>query len=68
MNEKVGAVLGWVAILAAVVGFFWQPYIMGGAAIVLGIVGYFMKANITRMSITAVGLGVVAILFGSVTY
>lgn len=68
MNQTVGTVLGWVALVAAVIAFFWQPYIMAGTAIILGLVGYFLKANTTRMSITAVGLGIVAILFASVTY
>lgn len=68
MKKTIGTILGWVAIIAAVVGFFWQANIMGGVAIVLGIVGYFLKVDITRMSITAIGLGIVAILFGSISY
>lgn len=68
MKHTVGTIIGWIALLAAVVGFFWQANIMGGVAIGLGIIGYFLKVNITRMSITAIGMGIVAILFGNVTY
>ncbi len=68
MKNTVGTVIGWVALLAAVVGFFWQANIMGGIAIGLGIIGYFLKVDITRMSITAIGMGIVAILFGNVSY
>lgn len=64
----IGTVIGWVAILAAIVGFFWQTTIMAIVAIVLGIIGFFLKADTKRMSITAVGIALVALLFDSVSY
>jgi len=66
--EKLGMIISWVAILAAIVGFFWQTTIMAIVAIVLGIIGFFLKADIRRMSITAIGLALVALLFDSVSY
>ncbi|MCC5894242.1 MAG: C4-dicarboxylate ABC transporter [Alkalibacterium sp.] len=68
MNQTIGTIIGWIAILAAIIGFFWQTTIMGAVAIVLGIIGFFLKANTTRMSITAIGLAAVAILFDMVSY
>lgn len=68
MNKQIGAIIGWVAILAAVIGMFWQTTIMAGAAILLGIIGFFLKADTNRMSITAIGIALVAILFDSVSY
>lgn len=69
MNMNVlGTVIGWIAILAAIVGFFWQTTIMAIVAIVLGVIGFFLKADIKRMSITAIGLALIALLFDSVSY
>lgn len=68
MNQTIGTIIGWIAILAAIIGFFWQPIIMGAVAIVLGIIGFFLKANTTRMSITAIGIAIVAILFHMIEY
>lgn len=69
MNKSLlGKVIAWIAILAAVVGFFWQATIMAGVAIVLGIVGFFMKANVNKMSLTATIMGLVAILIGMIHY
>ncbi|WP_423188515.1 C4-dicarboxylate ABC transporter [Alkalibacterium sp. f15] len=69
MNMNIiGMVIGWVAISAAIVGFFWQTTIMAIVAIVLGIIGFFLKADIKRMSITAIGIALVALLFDMVSY
>lgn len=66
--NTMGMIIGWVAILAAIVGFFWQTTIMAIVAIVLGVIGFFIKADIKRMSVTAIGLALIALLFNSVTY
>lgn len=66
--NTLGTVLGWVAILAAIVGFFWQTTIMAIVAIVLGIIGFFLKADVKQMSVTAIGLALIALLFDSVSY
>ncbi|MDZ7834062.1 MAG: C4-dicarboxylate ABC transporter [Alkalibacterium sp.] len=66
--DKLGMIIGWVAILAAIVGFFWQTTIMAIVAVALGIIGFFLKADIRRMSITAVGIALVALLFDSISY
>lgn len=66
--NTIGTVLGWVAILAAIVGFFWQTTIMAIVAIVLGVIGFFLKADIKSMSITAIVLALIALLFDSVSY
>ena len=66
--KTLGTVIGWVAILAAIVGFFWEATIMAIVAIVLGVIGFFLKADIKRMSITAIGLALIALLFDSVSY
>ncbi|EXJ23482.1 hypothetical protein ADIAL_1094 [Alkalibacterium sp. AK22] len=68
MNKQIGAIIGWLAILAAIIGMFWQTTIMAGAAIILGTAGFFLKADTTRMSITAIGIALIAILFDSVSY
>jgi len=66
--NTMGTLIGWVAILAAIVGFFWQTTIMAIVAIVLGIIGFFLKADIKRQSVTAIGLALIALLFDSVSY
>ncbi|SFB97675.1 hypothetical protein SAMN04488102_10269 [Alkalibacterium subtropicum] len=66
--NTMGTIIGWVAILAAIVGFFWQATIMSIVAIVLGIIGFFLKADTKQMNITAVGLAIIALLFDSVSY
>lgn len=66
--NTLGTVLGWIAILAAIVGFFWQTTIMAIVAIVLGIIGFFLKADVKQMSVTAIGLALIALLFDSVSY
>lgn len=66
--NTLGTIICWVAILAAIVGFFWQTTIMAIVAIVLGIIGFFLKADIKRMSITAIGIALIALLFDSVSY
>ncbi|MFK4998511.1 hypothetical protein ACI2OX_17840 [Bacillus sp. N9] len=38
MDKSTGLWLGWLAILAAAVGFFYAPYWLGGIAAVLGLI------------------------------
>ncbi|SDK01095.1 hypothetical protein [Alkalibacterium thalassium] len=75
MKRTIGSVTGWAAILAGVIGLLLvafgldpQAMISGGAGIVLAVAGFFLKAQTTRMNITAIGLSIAAILFASITY
>ena len=38
MKASLGIWIGWLAIISAIVGFFYAPYWLGGAALVLGLV------------------------------
>lgn len=67
-KELIGKVIGWLAFLCAIVAFFWQANIMAGVAIGLSIIGFFLKAQTTRMSFTATGMAVVAILISMISY
>jgi hypothetical protein len=75
VKRTIGSVIGWVAILAGVIGLLLagfghdpQAMISGGVGIVLAVAGFFLRAQTTRMNITAIGLSIAAILFASVTY
>lgn len=41
LSPEAGNWLGWIGIILAVIGFFWQPVFMGIAALILGIIGLF---------------------------
>lgn len=67
-KELLGKGIGWLAFLCAIIAFFWQANIMAGVAIGLSVIGFFLKAQTTKMSFTATGLAVVAILIGMISY
>ena len=60
-NDKTGKWLGWLAIIAAVIAFFWQPTAM---SIVLGIIGLFSPQR--TLNGIAVAIGVIALIVGLV--
>ncbi|GAB2488650.1 hypothetical protein GCM10008929_11490 [Alkalibacterium psychrotolerans] len=73
--KNIGVIIGWLAMAAGIFGLAMAgtgndpaAMISGGVGIVLAVIGFFLKANTTRMSITAIGLAIAAILFASVTY
>ncbi|MCD8503258.1 MAG: hypothetical protein LRY71_18375 [Bacillaceae bacterium] len=41
LSREAGNWLGWIGIILAVIGFFWQPVFMGIVALILGIIGVF---------------------------
>lgn len=64
LSNTVGQVLGWIGIIAGVIGFFWQSIVMGIAAIVLGVIGLFSPQR--NLNIVAIIVGVVAMIIGLV--
>lgn len=64
LSNTAGQWLGWLGIIAAVIGFFWQPIWMGIIALVLGIIGVFSPQK--GLNWTAVVLGVIALIIGLV--
>ncbi|MBC8588517.1 hypothetical protein [Paratissierella segnis] len=63
-NDKTGKWLGWLAIIAAVIAFFWQPTAMSIIGIVLGIIGLFSPQR--TLNGIAVAIGVIALIVGLV--
>lgn len=41
LSNEAGLWLGWIGIIVAIIGFFWQPVFMGIVALILGIIGLF---------------------------
>lgn len=68
MNQNLGKIIGWIAILAGIIGLFWQSYIMGGIAIALGIIGFFLKSSTKQMNVTAIVIGLVAFVIEYISY
>jgi hypothetical protein len=60
MNEVTGNVLGWLGIIAAVVGFFYAPIWLGIAAVVLGLVT--LASPQKALAWVAVVLGVITLI------
>jgi len=64
ISEQTGQWLGWIGIILAVIGFFWQPVWMGIIAVILGAVGLFSDQK--GLNWTATGLGIVVLIFSMV--
>lgn len=64
INETAGTWLGWIGIIAGVIGFFWQPVWMGAIAVVLGIIGLFSDKK--GLNWVAIIVGAVALIVGLV--
>lgn len=64
ISDKAGKWLGWIAIILAVIGFFWQPIWMGVCAIVLSVIGLFSPQR--TLNIVALIVGAVSLIVGLV--
>lgn len=64
ISESAGNWLGWIGIIAGVIGLFWQHIWMGVISIVLGIIGCFSPKR--NLNIVAIVIGVVALIIGIV--
>lgn len=64
ISEQAGQWLGWIGIILAVIGFFWQPVWMGIIAVVLGIIGLF--SNQKGLNWTAVIIGAIVLIIAMV--
>ncbi|MBS4179532.1 hypothetical protein [Lederbergia citrea] len=60
MNKSTGMWLGWLGILAAVVGFFYAPIWLGGLAAVLGLI--VLASPQKALAWCSLVLGVIVIL------
>jgi hypothetical protein len=54
--------LAIIGILLGVLGFFWQPMIMGSVAVAAGVAGQFSTRK--KLSWVAVAAGVMALVLG----
>ena len=62
-GSKAGMYIGIIAIILSVIGFFWQPAVMGICGIVLGLFGV-LKTPYRNLCMPAVILGVISLLIG----
>lgn len=64
ISDTAGTWLGWIGIIASVIGFFWAPLWMGIAGIISGGIGLFSsKKWLNGIAFVA---GVVALIVGIV--
>lgn len=64
MNKRTGNWLGWIGIIAAIIGFLFEPFWFSGAAVLLGLIG--LASPKKPLNWTSITLGVAAILFGMI--
>lgn len=62
INDNGGKWFGWLAIIAAVIGLFWEPIWMGTVAIVLAAIGLFSPQK--TLNGFGIILGVLALIIG----
>lgn len=60
ISETAGQWLGWIGIILAVIGFFWQPVLMGIVSIVLGVIG--LASQQKGLNWTAIVLGAIVLI------
>jgi hypothetical protein len=60
LKASLGIWIGWLAIILAVVGFFYAPYWLGGGALVLGLVCLAFPQKV--LAWISIVLGVIVIL------
>ncbi|QDI90722.1 C4-dicarboxylate ABC transporter [Salicibibacter halophilus] len=60
MNETTGQWLGWIGIIAAVIGFFAAPIFWGIVAVVLGLIALATPQK--ALAWIAIGLGAVSLI------
>ncbi|CAM4259390.1 hypothetical protein [Lederbergia lenta] len=61
MKASLGIWIGWLAILLAALGFFYEPYGLGGSAFVLGLICLTSPQKVLAWS--GITLGALAVLF-----
>lgn len=62
LSETAGNWLGWIGVILAIIGFFWQPVWMGVIAVILGIIGLFSPKK--GVNWAAIILGVIVLIVG----
>lgn len=60
MNGMTGNWIGWLAILLAVIGFFFAPFWLGGIAVILGLIT--LASPKKALAWWAIGLGVISFI------
>ncbi|KAB2339000.1 C4-dicarboxylate ABC transporter [Cytobacillus depressus] len=60
MGKVTGLWLGWLGVIAAVVGFFFAPYWLGAIAVVLGLI--VLASPQKALAWSSLVLGAIAIL------
>ncbi|NLJ75529.1 MAG: C4-dicarboxylate ABC transporter [Firmicutes bacterium] len=64
INETTGTWLGWIGIIAGLIGFAWQPIFMPIVALVLGIIT--IQSPKRTIGWISVAVGAVALIVGLV--
>lgn len=64
LSDTAGKWFGWIGIIVAIIGFFWQPIWMGVIALVLGIIGLFSPQK-TLNWVTIIA-GAIVLIYGLV--
>lgn len=60
ITDSTGKTLGWIAIIAGIIGFFWAPLWMSIIAIVLGVIGLFSPQK--TLNVIALIIGIIALI------
>ena len=58
--------MGWIGIVAALVSFFYAPFLFGGAAVILGLITVFSRAN--GLGWWAIALGIIGVFLNVITH
>lgn len=64
ISSEAGKWLGWIGIILAVIGFFWQPVFMGIVALILGIIGLFSPEK--GVNWAAIIIAVILLIYATV--
>jgi hypothetical protein len=64
ISAEAGNWLGWIGIILAIIGFFWQPVLMGIVALILGVIGLFSPQKGVNWG--AVILAVIVLIYSAV--
>ena len=60
ISDSTGKILGWIAIIAGIIGFFWAPLWMSIIAIVLGFIGLFSSQR--TLNVIGLIIGIIALI------
>lgn len=61
INRGIGLSIGWIGIIAAIIGFIYYPVLLGILAIVLG--GIALTGPAKGVPATSVGLGIFVLMW-----